>query len=655
MMLKRTLGACQGLIRQYAYPVIVLGALYCALQVKDQDASFCWQILAQGLLLTAVIGYWFVWRRQAVPLPHHPLVYLWLIFIAWLGVALSWSVVFSDSLISSMVFLNLPLALVLGYWGNARQKLSVYWGLQGLLLVIASLTLYQSWVEQHERPGGFFANWNSNALFLAMLLLPACGDFMRTALQGGGRWRVLGLALLIAYGCFAMSLTLSRAGVAAFFIGLLVLAIYACRVGVSLAKLLRRAAVLASLAGLIFVLHTLLGGASSLGRLRDVTFASLHGLSSGRADLWSVAWRLYREKPLGGWGIDSFHWLYPQYREPLLADFGQFVHNDYLQLLMESGPLAPLLVIAFGVGLCVVVWRRSARPDNASNLRELGMFAACIALLLHSVVDFNLYQPSMVLLLGWYCGVLLRDVAAEKPMTCIPAHHPWCNAGLAAFVLLWLGFHGCLWISSVWVYGGTGQLTRLERLARYEQGARWFPLRESYYAAQAHIIFSIVLFEPLPLERQRALLQQGLAQVERALKHNPYRALNFENKAKLLILQGDKTGRMDFPAIQHAYREAIRLDPFNIDTRLNYAQFLINRYAQQPLTGIQYILNVLEGGLNRSYYAPFQKGIDLLHTTASYYAALGRHAAAAALQRQAENLISEAKTKPIGLFTLRRM
>lgn len=644
---------CLAKLRLAAAPSSVLLALVLALHVKDQDASFRWQILAQGLLLLAIVGHGLAGWRQPIPLPRHPLVYLWLAFLAWLGLALSWSSVLSDSLISSLVFLNLPAALFLGYWSSPQQKRLLFWGLQGLACVSASLTLYQAWWLHSERPGGFFANWNSNALFLAMLLLPACGDLLQGALAGGSRWRMGGLALVIAYGCLAMSVTLSRGGVAAFFIGLLVLALYAHRAGWPLAKLMRRAGLVVALAGVSFLLHALFSGASSLARLHELT-ASLQGLSPGRADLWSVAWRLYLEKPLLGWGIDSFHWLYPQYRAPLIADFGQFVHNDYLQLLMEAGPLASGLVIAYAVGLCVVVWRRLQHASVTPPLYELGMLAACVALFLHSVVDFNLYQPSMALLLGWYSGVVLRTGEGGARATWIPAHHPWYNAGFGLLAVLWLSFHTCLWVSSAWAYGGGPRTPRLERLARYEHAARWFPLRESYYAGQAHIIFSIVLFEPLPAARQQALLQQGLEQVERALKLNPYRALNHENKAKLLILQGDKTGRMDSAAIHHGYREAIRLDPFNLDTRLNYAQFLINHYAAQPLLGIQHALNVLEGGLNRSYYAPFQKGIDLLHTIATLYAALGRTQAATALQHQAEQLRNDARGKAIGLFTLRR-
>jgi O-antigen ligase len=74
-------------------------------------------------------------------------------------------------------------------------------------------------------------------------------------------------------------------------------------------------------------------------------------------------------------------------------------HNDYLEMLAETGLIGALCSLAF-----IVLLFRSALANLQSDQSRFllavraGALVACSGLLLHSLVDFNLHIPSNALL-----------------------------------------------------------------------------------------------------------------------------------------------------------------------------------------------------------------------------------------------------------------
>jgi O-antigen ligase len=99
--------------------------------------------------------------------------------------------------------------------------------------------------------------------------------------------------------------------------------------------------------------------------------------SSGRSDLWTVAWRVSEDHPVVGVGLGNYKVVAPDYvRRPgqltevnLIADEPHVVHNTYLGLLAESGVIGVSIFLAIVVAAVDAV-RRAARgfqrsPDTA--------------------------------------------------------------------------------------------------------------------------------------------------------------------------------------------------------------------------------------------------------------------------------------------------
>ena len=116
--------------------------------------------------------------------------------------------------------------------------------------------------------------------------------------------------------------------------------------------------------------------------------------------------RMFWHKPILGWGLGTFTTVYPQFRSFYTTLFVNAAHNDYVQILVETGILGFAAVVWFIVG----VYRSGIRNANRWNRnwsRALGLSAlvGCTGLLVHSAFDFNLQIPANACFFFFLCGV----------------------------------------------------------------------------------------------------------------------------------------------------------------------------------------------------------------------------------------------------------
>ncbi len=127
-----------------------------------------------------------------------------------------------------------------------------------------------------------------------------------------------------------------------------------------------------------------------------------------RPSIWRDTLAMARDFPVFGIGLGDFEFLFPHYQPPGTHTYFDQAHNDYLQLLVETGSLGALCFAWFFFRLFVLVRRRLwvAAPDRA--LLALGLVTAVATLLLHSFTDFNLHIPANAILFVVAVGSLVR-------------------------------------------------------------------------------------------------------------------------------------------------------------------------------------------------------------------------------------------------------
>ncbi len=121
--------------------------------------------------------------------------------------------------------------------------------------------------------------------------------------------------------------------------------------------------------------------------------------------------RMFWHKPVLGWGLGTFTSVYPHFRSFYTNLFVNAAHNDYVQVLVETGVIGFAAVIWF----LIEVYRAGLRNVEGWNRdwsRALGLAAVvgCTGLLVHSFFDFNLQIPANACMFYFLCAVATSTV-----------------------------------------------------------------------------------------------------------------------------------------------------------------------------------------------------------------------------------------------------
>ncbi len=295
------------------------------------------------------------------------------------------------------------------------------YGLFNLLAGNEHLLLYRRWAY-HDSATGTLVGRNHFALLmelslpLAVILAatgrPAHRDGMPAPSEELAQRSLLaGVAIVIS---LALVFSRSRMGILSFGA--------ACLVVLTTAQLLRPdraqrkhptrdqlAIPLVSLA-LVGVYVLLIGVAPAFER-----FANLASdLETGRLPVWQAAATMAMEKPIFGHGWGAFDSLIEGYKSSPTGFNTRYAHNDYLQVLVESGVIGLALVgwlVFLFARQFIGILRKPLPPDARIIVVWLGV--SIVAALGHSVTDFGLRIPGVGFMFAAVLALFVR--AAREP------------------------------------------------------------------------------------------------------------------------------------------------------------------------------------------------------------------------------------------------
>ena len=250
---------------------------------------------------------------------------------------------------------------------------------------------------------GTFVNRNHFAGYLELCLAVGLGMLISTLTGDRSRtWRQFArdfLALLLSptmrlrlvLACMVIGLVLSRSrmGNTAFFVSLLV----AGAIGLVFSKRATRSMVvlIASLVIIdIVIVGAYFGVEQVVQRIEQTTFET-----EDRDDIAGYAVKMWKDFPVFGSGLGSFHVVFPKYPEADLGALYTHAHNDYLQFLVETGVIGfTLLGTIVVLSLLAALRAQHLRGDPLMRGLSFGAIMGITAMLIHSWVDFNLQIPS---------------------------------------------------------------------------------------------------------------------------------------------------------------------------------------------------------------------------------------------------------------------
>ena len=137
--------------------------------------------------------------------------------------------------------------------------------------------------------------------------------------------------------------------------------------------------------------------------------------AEGRLSFWQGSLGLIREHPLMGIGLGAFQWGFSHFQTTWLNFTVDHAHNDYIETIVETGALGAALLFIPILGLLVrmihsfLTDSRRYRPSVT-----LGCIGSTLALLTHSVTDFNLHVPANALVFALVLGIGYKAACLER-------------------------------------------------------------------------------------------------------------------------------------------------------------------------------------------------------------------------------------------------
>jgi O-antigen ligase len=286
---------------------------------------------------------------------------------------------------------GLLLFLTTQFFREKRHFQVAAWTLSGFGFLLALFAITQDltsggllyWVHQPSQGGsiyGPYVNRNHYAGMMEMLFVFPLALSMGDLARGGKR-------LLLAFAGTLMAASIvfsqSRGGMVVLLLQVLLLSGFMMRRRQS-----NRATRMLLMLVPICLLAWWLGSSVILHRWSEASTAD-------RFPIWRDVIPMILAKPIMGFGLGTFSTAFPPFRSIYSDLFVNAAHNDYLQILAETGILGGAAFLWFLVALY-----RHALPrlrfwnQDWVECTRLAALAGCTGIVLHSFVDFNLQIPA---------------------------------------------------------------------------------------------------------------------------------------------------------------------------------------------------------------------------------------------------------------------
>lgn len=120
-----------------------------------------------------------------------------------------------------------------------------------------------------------------------------------------------------------------------------------------------------------------------------------------------------------GSGVGTFSEVFERFKDVTLNGvFINHAHNDYLEWFIEGGLYAMALIALFIVLVCMQ-WRRilSIQSLRTYHFIKVGAGIGMCAMMLHSLVDFNLHIPANQIFFAVLVGLFFHEPREEAPVS----------------------------------------------------------------------------------------------------------------------------------------------------------------------------------------------------------------------------------------------
>lgn len=600
-----TAASCPDHILPHRLIISVLFAAILASSLFFNGVDIIYFSISISLLLISLVYILTIRYQDGLPVKRSWFNLLLVSLFVWLGISVSWSTIPYMSSINFWWLSSLLMMYVLYGLFPGRQRL---WPMLISVVIVAAVLLSGYGVVQayllDGTPQATFLNKNSLAAFLNLAILPGIAWLMLHLQRAPLNSKSSLLVLAIFMMTFTVAIIASRGAMLSLLIS------FSLLLGLVYKTLRWRSIIVPVLIIVIaFLMAQLLWDGNLSARIESLGDPASAG--SDRFTIWRGAWDMLMASPWWGIGLGTFWQAYPAFRLPEDGSGGFYVHNDYLQLWIEAGLPALLLLIALMISLTWYVVRElKKQPDTGNRILLVSLYCAILSVSMHSFFTFNFYTLPILLIIGLYMAKLHQLTGADKPVLHIDiARHIGKHAYITILVLLSLfpiSYLAGFGISDIYFkkaqsYAAQGNIQEASEALQYAN--QLFPATDNILYSHALLGRHILKGLPANIQTDRhQIYKEAMNLLAMAQKKNPLRPQVYLIRAQLLTENQTMSGPDWQQTAFNNLQRALSLNPRFYRARALYARLLLRAGRQQQAA------TILEAG---SPY-PYQETVEIL-------------------------------------------
>ncbi len=306
-------------------------------------------------------------------------------------------------------------------------------------------------------------------------------------------------------------------------------------------------------------------------------------IDAARIPRWSASLDIVRDYPVTGTGFGTFTDIYKGYRTEPGGASVTHAHNDYIELAVEGGIIAVGLVVWFLISILSTYRRFSKRRDPYCIYLYLGGLTGLMAILIHSITDFNLHIGANGLYFFFICAICVSAANTKIRSSHGSTHLETVSSGWGMLPILPASV---LLISSLMFNGGAflANLSFKAMLAVYKTDE----LVDKEYKQVRTYAGSAIKYDPFnslyymifgnaekALERE----ENAFRYFKKGIRLNPANGVYLQTLAEAISDQGD------LETADRLFRAGTRRDVNSSHRFANYAFWLLEN--QQKEKGIE--------------------------------------------------------------------
>ncbi|MDF2545681.1 MAG: hypothetical protein K0R93_579 [Anaerosolibacter sp.] len=290
---------------------------------------------------------------------------------------------------------------------------------------------------------------------------------------------------------------------------------------------------------------------SIIGRINSITAGE--NSMEARFSFYKDAFKILKDYPLFGAGGGAWATLYFKYQSYMY--WSTQAHNFFLQLLLEIGTIGMLIFLAF-LGTIGYHLFKNIRKTEDSTLQTnfLSIAMGSLAILVHSVMDFDLSLGAMSILLWSLLAMLPQDKAFKGKKAFQPKLYSYVAVALT--VIFTLGSFS-LNMAQGFARDGVVAVNQSDGPAAisYFEKAKKFDPFSAAYPLDLATIYRMT-------EKNETFFAKIQELIEEASHLEPYSAKILEKSAELSFNTGDYLKGLDY------LDQMTSVQPMNVDNYL---------------------------------------------------------------------------------------